>query len=162
MLFIAELVMYLVKFKIQIWIEWISTHRNCLADALSRHRIAEFRQRCDALGARYRSEPDFRWDGSEMMTNSTNYIIREVAIISKLAEKERWVARRKLQRPPSRMAFSIHGCCGTRTACRSMQDLLRMPFYLLHGFTATDEHDAIPEHAPAMIHNLLAECSRKS
>ena len=90
MSFIAELVMYLVKFKIQIWIELISTHRNCLPYALSCHRIAEFRQRCAALGERYRSEPDYRWDGSEMVTTSTNSIIREVAILSKLAEIERY------------------------------------------------------------------------
>ena len=58
MTFVAELVMCMVEFKIQIWIEWISTHRNEFADALSRHCIHKFRRLCQTQGVAVRPHPD--------------------------------------------------------------------------------------------------------
>ena len=41
-MFVLELVMYMIEFKIQLWVEWLSTHCNVLADALSRNKLRLF------------------------------------------------------------------------------------------------------------------------
>ena len=61
MTFVIELIMCLLKYKITIWIEWISTHRNGFADALSRGRITGyngFKHLCKIFGLQHRDSPD--------------------------------------------------------------------------------------------------------
>ena len=58
MAFVGEIVMCLLRFKIFLWIDWISTHRNIFADALSRCRIRSFKRLCRLHCLVYRQKPD--------------------------------------------------------------------------------------------------------
>ena len=58
MCFIGELVMCLLRYRIYIHIEWISTHRNIFADALSRLQPDLFRRRCRLWRMTYRAKAD--------------------------------------------------------------------------------------------------------
>lgn len=117
-----------------------------------------------------------RWDGTEMLTTSTRHIIQDVIRINDLSEPHRfseysnrvggttqasaaaipdgyqyaWVGWSKSNLPDSAKGYCRPG----------NQKLLRMPFYLLHGFTATNGHDATPRHDPAMFRDLWDECKK--
>ena len=118
-----------------------------------------------------------RFDGSEMLTTQTKSLVHHIVIFNKILEvslysdysmrvggttqasaavipdgfQYAWVGWSKEKLPDAAKGY-----------CRpSHEDMLLMPFYLLHGFTATkDKCTPPPAHVPAMIRDLWAELSR--
>ena len=116
------------------------------------------------------------WNGDEMLTTSTRAIIHDVAIISGLTEVTRFTeysnrvggcTQASAAVIPDGYQYAWTGWSkdklpdSARGYCRpGNQDLVRMPFYILHGFTATNGHDATTEHVPGMFRDLWSECRR--
>jgi hypothetical protein len=94
MTFVGELVMALLKFRIALRIDWISTHENIFADALSRFRIKEFKGLCQARKMTYNQQRD-------AIVYPSNYQFPGVTTASDAAEYqafEKWALTKNSRR----------------------------------------------------------------
>ena len=115
-------------------------------------------------------------DGSELFTDSTSVYIKNVARQNALTEITRYTeyslrvggtTQASAAMIPDGFQYTWVGWSKTklpdsgRGYCRpSLEDLMWMPFYMLHGFTATKGQCVIPTQGPAFFRDLWAECTR--
>ena len=60
MMFIYEICILLIKYKIAIWVEWIPTYTNIFADALSRNKLDTFHEDANKFGIKFDAKPILR------------------------------------------------------------------------------------------------------